>query len=116
MFTARARDVGQVSPITIDDQPQPNIYAGASSAYGVQIVAPDSDGDGRPERINVGQPGARFMDGQWGPGGTAGSIYRIDGFTVLDEVAVLPRQARPGDMRDGAFSSRPGSPRQKRRT
>jgi hypothetical protein len=81
VFTARARDVGQVGSITIDDQPQPNIFVAATSIYGVQIVLPDSDGDGRPERIKLGQPGAMFMQGQWGPGGTAGSIYRIDGLT-----------------------------------
>ena len=32
---------------------------------------------------NTGQPGAKWMDGQWGTaqGGTAGSIYKIDGAT-----------------------------------
>ena len=57
----------------------PQHLLGATSAYGLQIVLPDSDGDGRPERVKLGQPGAMFMAGQWGPGGTAGTIYRIDG-------------------------------------
>ena len=58
---------------------EPEFFVGATSAYGIQIVIPDNNGDGRPERVQVGQPDAMFMAGQWGPGGTAGSIYRIDG-------------------------------------
>jgi len=56
----KARDVGQVFPITLDDgllpesaNAPPNIYLGQSSTFGLQIVLPDSDGDGRPERALV---------------------------------------------------------------
>jgi hypothetical protein len=59
-----------VFAITLDDAPAPNIYLGATSAFGLQIVIPDADGDGRPERVKTGQPGAAFMAGQWGKGGT----------------------------------------------
>ena len=81
VFSAPAGAVGEVFPITLDDQPAPNIYLGATSAFGIQIVAPDNDGDGRPQRITHGQPDATFMDGQWGQGGAPGSIYRVDGTT-----------------------------------
>ena len=81
VFQAPSRTVGEIFPITFDDWPNPNLFVGASSAFGIQIVAPDSDGDGRPERITKGQPGATFMEGQWGQGGSPGSIYRIDGIT-----------------------------------
>ena len=80
-FKAPARSVGQVFAITLDDAPAPNIYLGATSAFGLQIVLPDSDGHGHPKRVKTGQPGAEFMAGQWGQGGTAGSIYRVDGST-----------------------------------
>ena len=81
IFTAPASTVGQVFAITLDDLPAPDIYLAATSAFGLQIVAPDSDGDGRPERLKIGAPGASFMAGQWGEGGSAGSIYRVDGTT-----------------------------------
>ena len=81
VFSAPASAVGQVFAITLDDQPVPNIFLGATSAFGLQIVAPDSDGDGRPERLKTGQADATFMDGQWGAGGSPGSIYRVDGTT-----------------------------------
>ena len=81
VFSALARSVGQVFPITLDDAQVPNIYLGASSAFGIQIVTPDSDGDGRPERVTTGQAGAEFMPGQWGATGAPGSIYKVDGTT-----------------------------------
>ena len=81
IFSAPAGTVGEVFPITLDDQPAPDIYLGATSAFGIQIVAPDSDGNGLPQRITHGQPDATFMDGQWGQGGAPGSIYRVDGTT-----------------------------------
>ena len=34
--------------------PLPNLYATASTMHGLQVVVPDSDGDGRPERIKTG--------------------------------------------------------------
>ena len=81
VFQVPAQAVGQVFPITFDDWPNPNIFLGATSGFGIQIVAPDGNGDGLPDRITKGQPGAAFMDGQWGAGGSPGSIYRIDGTT-----------------------------------
>jgi hypothetical protein len=78
-----ARDVGQVFPIALDDNAPPNIYLGQSSAFGIQIVGPDDDGDGRPDRLKKGQPDAQWMPGQFGTskGGSPGSIYRVDGQT-----------------------------------
>ena len=81
VFSALARSVGQVFPIALDDAQVPNIYLGATSAFGIQIVTPDSDGDGRPERVTTGQAGAEFMQGQWGATGAPGSIYKVDGTT-----------------------------------
>ncbi|RAI28979.1 hypothetical protein [Rhodobium orientis] len=57
---ARALDVGQVFGIAIDDGAQPTIYVGATSAFGLHLK---SDGS--------------WLDGQWGPQGAAGTIYRI---------------------------------------
>ena len=81
LVTAPARSVGQVFPVTLDDAPAPNIYLGASSAFGIHIVAPGDDG--QPRHVKQGTPGAQFMDGQWGTekGGSPGSIYRMDGVT-----------------------------------
>ena len=57
VFKAPARSVGQVFAITLDDAPAPNIYLGATSAFGLQIVLPDSAGDGHLKRVKTG--GAR---------------------------------------------------------
>ncbi len=61
----------------------PNLYATATSLLGLQIVIPDADADGRPERTRKGQAGAEFMSGQFGiaNGGGLGSIWKIDGRT-----------------------------------
>lgn len=81
----KARDVGQVFAVALDDglMPNPiaaipNIYLGATSAYGLQIVIPEAN-DGRSERITKGHPNAEWMDGQFGPGGEPGSIWKVDG-------------------------------------
>jgi hypothetical protein len=81
MYAAIARDVGQAFAVTLDNATPPNIYIGATSIFGLNIVAPDPAGP--MKRVKTGQPGARWMDGQWGTakGGTAGSIYKIDGAT-----------------------------------
>lgn len=73
-FTAHARDVGQVFAIALDDAPAPNIYLGATSVFGINIVLPQL-GSG-PQRVKTGQPGAQFMGGQWGTAnaGAPGSI------------------------------------------
>ncbi|MHA1165096.1 MAG: hypothetical protein ACTSP0_05870 [Alphaproteobacteria bacterium] len=82
-YNAFARDIGQVFGVALDNAPRPNIYATATSAHGLQIVIPDNNGDGIPERVNTGQPGATFMEGQFGTalGGGPGSVWRIDGTT-----------------------------------
>jgi hypothetical protein len=61
-----SRDIGQVFGVAIDDAEKPNIYLAASSAYGLHIVKPDDDGDGRPERLKLGGKQAQWMDGLWG--------------------------------------------------
>lgn len=85
-----ASEVGQVFGVALDDEEYPNIYLTATSAYGLQIVAPDIDKDGRPERLEKGAPDAEWMAGQWGqtdeddPAGSQGgpgSIWKVDGQT-----------------------------------
>lgn len=77
--------IGQVFALAFDDgngTGVPNLYAAATSAYGLQIVgAPGADGV-RP-RLKQGGLGAAFMAGQFGsiPGASPGSIYKIDGMT-----------------------------------
>ncbi|MGE0053184.1 MAG: hypothetical protein AB7S74_03145 [Hyphomicrobium sp.] len=79
-FAVHARDIGQVFGVTMDapkgDVP-PNIYVAATSLFGLQIAAPNKDGDF--DRLLTGAPGAQWMEGQFGKGGTPGSIYKIDG-------------------------------------
>ena len=82
----KAKDIGQVFALTFDagkaGQPA-NLYAGATSAYGLQIVSAKPDADGSPVRLKVGAPSAQFMRGQFGglPGGGPGTIWKIDGAT-----------------------------------
>ena len=85
-----SRDVGQVFGVALDDAEKPNIYLAASSAYGLHIVKPDEDGDGRAERLRQGDENARWMEGQWGRAdakdggesrGGPGSIWKVDGVT-----------------------------------
>ena len=83
-FTATARQIGQVFSLALDDASPPNIYAAATSAYGLPIVVPDADGDGLPDRSRRGVPNAAFMPGLFGPAiadGGPGSIWKIDGAT-----------------------------------
>ncbi len=93
-FEVAARKIGQVFGLAYDNgtliegrtdgkRTVPNLYVTAGTMHGLQVVIPDNDGDGRPERIKKGEPGARFMDGQHGLdlGGGPGSIYKINGVT-----------------------------------
>ena len=83
-FTVTARQIGQVFSLAFDDADAPNIYAAATSAYGLPIVVPDADGDGVPDRSRHGAPKAAFMPGLFGPAfvdGGPGSIWKIDGTT-----------------------------------
>ncbi len=78
-FTFSAALIGQVFGVALDGSSPPNIYAAATSVFGLPIVA--AGPDGRPEHIKVGAPNATFMPGLWGPQGGPGSIWRIDGIT-----------------------------------
>jgi hypothetical protein len=103
-FSAKARDVGQVFAIGLDagdefdpTKSTPDIYVGATSAYGLQIIVPDSDGDGRPERVQRGQPDAQWMPGQFGAGGGPGSIWKVDGKNGdISLFATIPDNSGPG--------------------
>ena len=76
----KARDVGQVFGVTLDDGRVPSIYLAATAAFGLRIVGADGNGDGKADRLKTGQPGAAWMPGQFGAGGPGG-IYRVDGET-----------------------------------
>ncbi len=78
-FEVMARDIGQVFGVALDNAVPPNIYLTATAAYGLHIVAPGPDGN--PVPVVAGRPGATYMDGQWGPGGNAGTVWKIDGRT-----------------------------------
>ena len=86
-FDVKAKDIGQVFGLALDDGTRagstPNLYAGATSTFGIQIVGSQPDSEGKPIRLKIGAPGARFMDGQFGslPGGGPGTIWKIDGTT-----------------------------------
>ena len=108
----KARDIGQVYAIGLDGRPgpdavgtSPNIYLGATSALGLQIVVPDADG--RPKRVKTGDPNAKWMAGQFGldKGGEPGSIFKIDGKTgAVSLFATIPGNSGPG-LGDIVFDS-----------
>ncbi len=91
----KAKDIGQVFGIAIDDAKVPNIYIGATSFYGLNIVTNDipnklkinkkpfitGDVDRRPERTIRGRKEAYWMPGQFGKGGTPGTIWKINSQT-----------------------------------
>lgn len=87
-----ANQIGQVFGVTLDDgqpatgkrikNPVANIYATATSAYGLYLVETKKVGNQFVrERAKVGSPQASWMDGQFGPGGGPGSIWKINGRT-----------------------------------
>lgn len=89
-FEVTAGQIGHVFGLAYDDGKGvgggpgdvPNLYATATSLFGVQIVEADKDADGRPERLRTGKPGAQFMQGQFGPNNAGpGAIWKIDGNT-----------------------------------
>ena len=70
--------------MAIDDAVPPNIYAAATSAYGLPIVVPGREPGTQMQRSRRGAPNAAFMAGVFGPGALGagpGSIWRIDGRT-----------------------------------
>jgi hypothetical protein len=97
-FTVSAKWIGQVFGVALDDQSPANIYAAATSAYGLSIVAPGSDG--KPQHVRFGTNGAAFMPAQWGPGGGPGSIWKIDGLT--GEVKLFANVVTAGRANSGA--------------
>jgi hypothetical protein len=97
-FTFSAEQLGQVFGVALDDNSPPNIYAAASSAYGLPIIAPGPDG--QPLHIPAGAPNATFMPGLWGPQGGPGSIWKIDG--VTGAVSLFANVATNGRGNSGA--------------
>lgn len=99
----KARDVGQVFATALDDglmpdplAAAPNIYLGATSAYGLQIVIPDDKVE-NTKRITKGHHNADWMQGQFGPGGQPGSIWKIDGRSRTASLfATIPDNSGPG--------------------
>jgi hypothetical protein len=57
----RARDVGQVFGVTLDNNNPPNIFVTATAAFGLHRT-PDNSG---------------WMPGMWGPAGGPGTIYKL---------------------------------------
>lgn len=106
-FEVKASVIGQVFGLAYDDGrgldgsapvgTAPNLYATATSFFGIQIVAPDADADGRPERLRKGQPGAAFMQGQFGADDAGpGAIWKIDGTTgAVSLFARVPSNSGP---------------------
>ncbi|HSD91983.1 MAG TPA: hypothetical protein VLB11_03040 [Methyloceanibacter sp.] len=107
-FRVTAGEIGQVfaiglSTLSSGNDDAPDIVTGATSAFGLQIVRPDSDGDGRPERVKTGHPDAEWMAGQFGQGGGPGSIWKVDGETgAVSLFATIPDNSGPG-LGDIAF-------------
>lgn len=94
----KARDVGQVFSIALDDGLKrvvagatPNIYLGATAAFGLQIV------DASGKRIKRGQAQATWMPGQFGRDGGPGSVWRVDGASGdIKLFATIPGNSGPG--------------------
>ena len=79
-FKATAGEIGQVYGVALDGDTAnatPNIYVTSTALFGLQIVSAEGD------RLVKGEPGARWMQGQLGKGGTPGSVWKIDGVTGL---------------------------------
>ena len=104
-----ARAVGQVFGIAIDNLAYPDIYLTATSVFGLNIVAPDSDGDGLPERLKTGQTTAGWAPGQFGPGGGPGSIWKVDGrsgeISLFAEVTLGGRTSGPAALGNIAYDA-----------
>jgi len=91
----KAKKIGQVFGLALDDAKVPNIYATATSFYGLNIVTRDlpnkltvnkkpfitNDVDTRPERQVRGRKYAIWMQGQFGKDAGAGTVWKIDGST-----------------------------------
>ncbi len=109
LFQLTARQIGQVFAAALDDGlggKTPNIYLGATSAFGIHIAMPDSNGDGLPERLKTGNANARWMPGQFGPGAEPGAIWRVNGENgAVEQFTTLPGNSGPG-VGDVVFDAR----------
>ncbi len=99
--TLKTRDIGLVFGIAINNRPNPDLFLAATSAYGLQIVGPDTNGDLLPDRLLRGQPDARWMAGQFGPRPDAGpgSVWRVDGTT--GQVSLFANISHDGKANSG---------------
>ena len=88
VFSLTSGQIGQVFGITMDDglnedgtRRPPHIYVTATSAFGLNVVAPNASG--QLMRMKNGQTEAQWMSGQFGLGlgGGPGAVYKIDGQT-----------------------------------
>ena len=115
-----ASQVGQVFGVAFDNAKYPNLYLTATSSYGLNIVQSDicekdlrdkdgktlcafvnsEDVDTRPERMQKGGNYARWMKGQWGIGGGAGTVWRVSGKT--GKVSVFANITFEGKSNAGA--------------
>ncbi len=101
-FTIPANKVGQVFAVALDESPDgetpPNIYLGATSVFGLNILVPDAEG--HLQRSTTGAPNAEWMDGQFGPASEnagPGTIYKVDSATgEVSIFATLPDNSGPG--------------------
>ncbi len=98
-----AADIGHVfglafDSLPADDRGTPGLYAAATSAFGLHITGPDLDGDGLPDRLMTGAPGAVFMEGLFGPAaaGGAGAIWKIDAVTGASSLYAELTNSGPG--------------------
>lgn len=95
-----AAEVGQVFAIALDDGQDngaPYIYLGSTSYFGLEIVIPARDGDGRAARVRIGHPDARWMAGQFGPNGDPGAIWRVNSKTgEVSHFASIPNNNGAG--------------------
>ncbi|MGI9421820.1 MAG: hypothetical protein ACR2PA_01345 [Hyphomicrobiaceae bacterium] len=98
----KAKDIGQVFAVGLDDglgTETPNIYLGATSAFGIHIVRPDPADPTKFIRLKKGHAEAQWMKGMFGGGGNgnAGSIFKVDGATgTVGLFATLPGNSGPG--------------------
>ncbi len=91
----KALEIGQVFPIARTPGTQPYIYFGATSQFGLQIVKPDP-ATGAFVRLKSGAPKAQWMEGQWGPGGGAGSIWQVKPDGGVRLFATVPGNSAAG--------------------
>ncbi len=91
----KASEIGQVFPIAHIGGGDNDIFFGATSAFGLQIVKQDPAG-GPPIRLKTGGPEAQWMEGQWGAGGEPGSIWQVKANGDVRLFANLPGNSGAG--------------------